>query len=80
VSALGASDTSSATLADTNGETQFGADDAAAQARHAVDTAGDSLGGAISRVRGSGGRVPIVVAAAVALLAILLLRRLLSGE
>jgi hypothetical protein len=78
--ALRASDSSSSTLADTNGETQFGADDTAAQARHAVDTAGDSLGSAISRVPGSGGRIPIVVAVAVALLAILLLRRLLSGE
>ena len=43
------------TLADTNGETAFGsADDTAARARQAVDTAGDSLGTAITRVPGSG--------------------------
>ena len=70
-----------ATLADTNGDTRFGAaDETAAQARQAVDTAGDSLGSGISRVPGTGGRVPIAVALAMALLAILLIRRLLSDD
>ena len=69
------------TLADTNGETKFGgADDAAAKARQAVDTAGDSLSSAITRVPGSGGPVPIAVAVVMALLAILLIRRLLSDD
>ncbi|MBV9321979.1 MAG: nucleoid-structuring protein H-NS, partial [Mycobacterium sp.] len=70
-----------AALPDTNGETRFAAaDDAAAQARSVVDTAGDTLGRAVSRVPGTSGRIPIVVAVAVALLAILLVRRLLSED
>lgn len=58
-----------AALADTNGETQFRADNTAAPAGNAVNT-----------LAGTGGRAPIVVAVALALLAILVLRRLLSGE
>ena len=69
------------TLAETNGETPFGAaDETAAHARQAVDTAGDSLAGSITRVPGTGPWVPIAVALAVALLAILLIRRLLSDD
>ncbi len=69
------------TLAETNGETPFGAaDETAAHARQAVDTAGDSLAGGISRVPGTGAAVPIAVALAVALLAILVIRRLLSDD
>jgi hypothetical protein len=68
-------------LAETNGEAPFGAaDETAAHARQAVDTAGDSLAGGISRVPGTGAAIPIAVALAVALLAILVIRRLLSDD
>lgn len=68
-------------LADTDGETPFGAaDETAAHARQAVDTAGDSLAGSVTRVPGTGPWVPIAVALAMALLAILLIRRLLSDN
>ncbi len=68
-----------ATLGDTNGETPFGAaDETAANARHAVETAGDSLATATTRVPGRGAQVPIAVALVMALLAILLIRRLRS--
>jgi len=78
---LHASGSSAATIADTNGETPFGAaDETAAHARQAVDTAGDSLAGGITRIPGTGARVPIAVALVMALLAILLIRRLLSDD
>jgi hypothetical protein len=70
-----------ATLADTNGETRFGAaNETAAHARQAVDTAGDSLASSITRVPGTGARLPIAVALVLALVAILLIRRLLSDD
>lgn len=68
-------------LADTNGDrgVAAAANETAAHAKHAVDTAGDSLAGSISRVPGtSGARLPIAVALALSLLAILLIRRLRS--
>jgi hypothetical protein len=72
-----------ATLADTNGEGEFAAavNEAAAQARASIDTAGESLADPIARVPGSAGsRLPIAVAIAVSLLAILLIRRLFASD
>lgn len=70
-----------ATLADTNGETPFAAaDETAAQARQAVDNAGDTLAVGITRAPRTGAAVQIAVALVTAVLAILLIRRLLADD
>jgi hypothetical protein len=62
-------------------ETGFGAvDETAAHARQVVDSAGDTLGAVISRVPGTASKIPLAVAIATALLAVLIIRRLLSGD
>jgi hypothetical protein len=67
--------------ADSDGQGLIGAaSQAAVQAKQAVDTAGDSLASAITRVPGTESRIRMMVALAATLLAILLIRRLRGSE